>query len=541
MRTKRIVCIICVIGMVIFSFAGCGTKSVQLKWTQTHVRPRGKGDGSPVPTVLFFESTVFERVQYCFEKEKFEEESSKDFIRRESKLLNYADKVLGNKRDGKTVYINGKVNGKTIRIWDGVTYDSLWMALNSVHKLGGLEQYGLFYLYCKDNQLFDVEEKAEITEEAMGQFFSKKENMFLLDFCVPMIDPKIFSEEQVAMTKAAAKSFAAWYVKEYSLEEYEALCESLENYDKKKLENEKNKWLKSISGTETYAEFSKDYLKPTNYVYTDQKIGSDPGDYEIERPDVIWILYDKDIKRIGYKKMIKKYNAVELIRAKDFADAREFLKDYLPKKIGKAKIFLDFHSNVGATGLTQWGTMNIKLNYSWNYGLHSLLHEYIHYLTMKKGGVLRGNSHKPSYEGMACWVAYFRLKNRMYDSIRSWLVEKEDGLDPNSLKVGQNYIACKGMLYSVQGEFSRDPNRKAPKGVPFAVDPNLYDYSEYATITEYVYQTYGMEKTIELLKSEGDYEKVLGKSLDYIYFEAVDYARKVTKQMEAEDKKKNAN
>jgi len=531
MRTRRIVCIICIMGMVIFSLASCGTKSVQLKWTHSYVRPKGKGDGSPVPKMLIFEAAVVDHVKYCFEQETFEEKKAKDFIKRESKLVSYADKVLGNKRDGKTVYINGKVNGKTIRIWDGVTYDSLWMALNSVHKLGGLEQYGLFYLYCKDNQLFDVEEKAEITEEAMGQFFSKKENMFLLDFCVPMIDKKIFSEEQVAMTKAAAKSFAAWYVKEHSLEEYEALCKNLENCDKEKLEKEKNAWLKSVGGTEQYKEFSKIPIKLTDYVYFQDRLGSDPADYEIERPDAIWIMYNKDIKRLGYRKMIKKYTELEPLRAKDFADAREFLKDYLPKKVEKVRIIIDFHNNTGAPGVTQRGTMVIKMNYEWLCVARSLLHEYIHYLTVKNDKILYGCDSDLCVEGTAEWVAIFRTKNREYERYRPMFAEGD--IKPDSLKLDLKYGSYSGIQYCVKKKYSRDPKRKAPKGLPFAVEPSLYDYSEYGTIIEYVYQTYGMEKTIALLQSDGDFEKVLGKSLDYIYFEAADYAKE---QMEAEDR-----
>ena len=63
---------------------------------------------------------------------------------------------------------------------------------------------------------------------------------------------------------------------------------------------------------------------------------------------------------------------------------------------------------------------------------------------------------------------------------------------------------------------------------------NMFAYCENGVILKYIYETYGMEKTMELLKSDADFEKVLGKSLDYIYFEAADFAKKEIKRIEAE-------
>ncbi len=363
-----------------------------------------------------------------------------------------------------------------------------------------------------------------------------------------MIDARVFEEEQVEMTKAAAKSFAMWYVNQHSLKDYEKLCKNLETFDKKELEKEKNNWLETIGCKTKYTESYKVFVKPTDCVYEESMKVYDPADYEIEEEDAIWVWYSKDIKRIGWQEMLRKYKEYEPIRKKDFAEAREFLKDYLPENVGKAKIVLDYHHQKGTNGVTEPTTLMIKTNRCWENTAICLLHEYIHYLTLGKEKIIESCENLFCMEGVATWISSFQLENQEYELGRQYMAdaynkERVDGKkwEANMLDFDKAYSLYQEFCYGLQEKTMRDSSRKAKKGVPYPVDINRMYYAEYGSILKYVYETYGMEKTIALLKSNADFEKVLGKTLDELYFETADFVKEEMQKMEAEYKAKASN
>jgi len=538
---KQIISIAVVFCLIVGMFTACGKNTgksaqaeMQLKWTETWIPQYSKSDGSTkMPKSVFFKNTIFDKTEYLFEKESFKENKAKNFIKRETKLIAYADKVLKNKRDGEKIYLNAMVAGKIIRTNEPITFDTLWMALNRIYKVSSLEAYGLFYLYSMENNLMELKEKTTIRDKELAHFFLKKENRMFLDFTVPMIDNKIFEQEQVDMTKAAAKSFAKWYVEQYPLREYEKMCGNIEFYNREKLEAEKNAWLKSIGVNVKYKEFAKVFIKTSDYVYRDKRIGEQPADYEIVKPDVVWIFYNQDIKNNSYCDTISKYNTLESLRKKDFAEARKFLKVYIPEKVDKVKLLLDFHNDEGTMYAMYIHSIgDIKLSNGWDAAAYSLLHEYIHFLTRQPGGFLRDSDSDFCVEGIAVWISELQLENREYDL---WRRQKVKESKKKFLKMGKEYRLYDAYCDCVKEQISRDYNRKAPKGVPYPVDiESMFAYCENGVILKYIYETYGMEKTMELLKSGADFEKVLGKSLDYIYFEAADFAKKEMKRIEAE-------
>jgi len=535
---KRIISAVVVLCLIVGLFAACGKnvgKSAQaemeLKWTEDSFKPPINVSMQDWST-LRFKKTTYQKVDYCFAEDSFEEKRAKNYIKRESKLIAYADKVLGNKRDGVKIYLDEMVEGKKIRTKEAITYDTLWAALNRVHKVNSLEAYGLFYLYSREKNLMESEEQETVADKELALFFSEKENLRFLDFTVPMIDNKIFEQYQVDMIRAAAKSFAAWYVKQYSWQEYEALCGNIEFYDRKKLVADKNAWLKSLGVNERYREKSKVFWKLTDYVWVDDDLGCDPADYEIEQSDAVWIMYSKDIKKTGYWETIRKYNDLEPLRAKDFAEAREFLKDYLPSKVDKVKLVVYLHQIKKTEGIFQRRTNDIQLNQSWDVVTRACLHEYIHYLTVADDRYLNGISQVFCREGTAVWISDLQCEGRLFKKWAQSIVERGE---EKELEMNRAYLDYASVLNSVKEGDARDKTRKAPKGIPYAIDlDEMYTYPEYGVILKYIYETYGMEKTMELLKSDADFEKVLGKSLDYIYFEAADFAKKEMKRIEEE-------
>lgn len=547
---KRLISALLVVGLFLGMFAVCTKdisiekqKKLELTWTFKAIPMRGY-EGAVAKKPKCFEITAYDKVKYWFSENSFDKKISKEFVKRESKLVSYADTVLERKRDGKEIFLNQAVDGKYINLEEGITYDVLWTGLNRIYKMPGLELYGLFYLYCNENGVVKAE---EIDEKKVGEYFSKPQNQYLLDFCVPMIDETIFGEEQAKMVKAAAKSFAVWYAKEFSVKDYEELCKNLETVDKKLLVKEKNKWLKSIGGKGKYTEFSKIFIKQTDCVWEKPDYPSEAADYEVDQKDVIWVWYGRDIKKIGYKKMVQKYIEVEELRKKDFAEAREFLKNYLPQKIGKVFIFCNFHEKK-ARGSYIHAIKSIMVRRCWENAVAPLLHEYVHFLTFGEGRLLEDVNSDFCKEGLATWLQCFQLKNEVYELSRPYQAElfneEENGgkrWTADMLEFDKAYSFYEAFMRNKETESVRDQGREVKEGIVFPVDVNLFSYGEWGSILKYVYETYGMEKTIALLKSNVDFEKVLGKTLDELYFETADFVKEEMQKMEAEYKAKASN
>lgn len=527
-----------VVGGMLLVLTACGSKPMQLKWTEMILAPRKVTEKLTDTRPKYFQSATCDKVKYNFDKESFDEKQATAFVERESELIDYADKIFGEKRDGREMILNKAVDGKRIGLEGGITYDALWAGLNRIHKAFGLEQYGLFYLYCVENELVKKEEIKEDT--AIADYFSKEENQFLLDFCIPMIDSKIFEEEQAEMTKAAAKAFATWYVREHSLKDYEELCKNLETYDKTKLEKEKNAWLQSIGCKREYKESSKIFVKYSDCMYAEPPKTYDPADYEIEEEDVIWVWYSKDIRRIGWQEMVRKYKEYEPLRASDFAEAREFLKDYLPDKVEKAQLVCDYHHQRGVNGVTNPATMQIKTNRCWENTAGCLLHEYIHFLTLGENKLIDNSFSRFCVEGVAQWIASFELENQEYELCRPYMAdaynkEKVEGKtwEAGMLRFDKVYGDYEVFMDDLNDKAMRDSKRKPKSGVPYAVNIDSFFYPEWGCMLKYIYETYGMEKTFALLKSDADFENVLGKTVDELYFETADYVKEEMQKMEA--------
>ncbi|MBE5902405.1 MAG: hypothetical protein E7280_10950 [Lachnospiraceae bacterium] len=541
---KKLVCTCMVICMLLGMATACGKKEntekagISLAWEEKKILP-AHYDGTTNYKVRFYQTTAYQGIDYWFAKGVFDKKEAKAFIKQASKLLAYADKVAGKEKDGTTLYLNSAVNEVFIDLKDGVSYDEYWKIVNRIHKAEGLELYGLYYLYGIKHDI--IAEEQTVDDKDIAQFFGADENLYLLDFCCPMIDDRIFDKEQVQMVKAAAKSFAAWYVKNYSLKEYEKLCGNMETLNHKELEKKKNAWLKDIGCKNEYAEFAKVLVKPTDIVDDEADKKPVPGDYEVEEEDAIWVWHSQDIKRTGYKEMIHKYCETEKCRKEDFAEAREFLKDYLPDKINKVKIFCYFNQQRGANGVMDPSKMIIKVNRCWESLSYTLLHEYIHYLTYPGDGRLLETAYSQfCVEGIAEWISALQLENRMAELSREYIAdayneEKIDGKvwTPEMLEFDKTYGDYSFFVEGYEEKAMRDDTRQEMQGVPYPVDKEKFFYVEYASILKYVYETYGMEKTVELLKSDADFEKVLGESAEHLYFEAVDMAKEEMRKMEA--------
>ena len=248
-----------------------------------------------------------------------------------------------------------------------------------------------------------------------------------MDFNIPMLETKFFKEEQAQMTCAAVKSFALWYDKKHSYDAFEKLCRDMENCNHKQLEKEKNAWLKSLGCGFAYRENGKIAFMPTNS-WTSYTIDAGSsvdlvGDYEVDNGDVIWVWCTDAVKRFGYQEMVKGYLEIEPLREKDFAEAREFLKDYLPEKVEPIEVYLNFEeSHTNLAGIyTKTGDIVLLMN--WEESNYSFLHEYCHYLTLGSEKLIE-EDYDVFEEWVAEWLTVYELKNIEKNKAKHFFVEQ---------------------------------------------------------------------------------------------------------------------
>ncbi|MBE5901690.1 MAG: hypothetical protein E7280_07270 [Lachnospiraceae bacterium] len=489
-------------------------------------------------------TTEYDGVRYYVGAETFEEKVVTEFVNAVAELSNYGQRVLGMKKLSKqsvpgmredderlrpSVYLNIPTQKDNIKVGDVRTFESLWNALECICKLTGAEQYGLLYRYCVEQGL--VPEEKQVDREALKKYFSTEENQYLLDFTLPLLDDLVVGEENAGMVQAASIDFARWYIEEYSEEEYCKLCRSLLAANHDELETIKNKWLKDLGCEAGYREFAKLPFCTTNriFYYTEQFGNRSEvcirANYEISLSDITWLWQKADLKQGGYRQTIKTFLEMEDARSKDFQESRDFLKKYLPTKVEAVPVFLNFQDKKsGFNGLTI-PEVGIILTYGWKEAGESLLHEYIHYLTLGEGRLMEQQS--KYIEAIAYWLAGIQLENRECDRT-----------NPNSR---MEYY--KTMCEDCQNQSARDTERKegSPETVPYPVKVLGMNHVDYAVILDYVYQAGGMKQITELIQYEQKYdtvtqyvnskewEAVFGKTFDQIYFEAAEYAKKAVR------------
>ncbi len=443
-------------------------------------------------------TTSYDGVYYHFAKDSFKESNSTKFTKVIMELVEYADTILQKKEERrKDIFLNVSEVKEKLEVSEKFNFDTVWKVLEKIEKVDCAEQYGLFYLYSINRGL--LEDRRSATEEELKTFFGDEDNLYLMDFCVPMLEEKFFSEKQARMTRAAVESFAMWYVEKYSYQGYEKLCKNIEMTDRKKLEKDKNEWLKSIGCKTSYKELYKINFKPStkrrSYQYMSGGVVQEKdicGDYEVECDDVFWVWKRDEVKELGYKKLVEGYKKIEPLRKKDFAEAREFLRDYLPDEVGKVDIYINFlDQRDNYAGVYDIGK-GIVLKYGWLDAGDCLLHEYCHFLTLGQNRMIPVDYGVFS-EWLAEWVSCIELKNREWDRDETYY---------------ERYL---------KSQKKED------------VYLSGLSYEDRAVMCKYIYETYGMKKLAELVKTDGEFETVLGISLEQIYENAYEFAKEQVK------------
>ena len=143
--------------------------------------------------------------------------------------------------------------------------------------------------------------------------------------------------------------------------------------------------------------------------------------YVVHTPSAAWHLSADDIAQLGEKAYYDGLYAILEKQEQDFADAREALKGYLPDEVPAIDIYTDFSGNAAASenyGAYYHKVSNlIKIFSGWDMANGTLLHEYVHYLTLH---CLEAPVTEGLYaEGIAEYVANIACRNRMKRSINT--------------------------------------------------------------------------------------------------------------------------
>lgn len=472
-------------------------------------------------------------VTYYFKTDSFEEKAAKNRMGELNKVIQYSNQIFPNDDLNMVIYVGfskGDVySDKTdliIPMEGELSYDDIWKVLKKAHRnsINAAEQYGLFYVYCLEHKIIE-QPSEEIAKkyEKLRKFLENEEQMYLLDFTLPMIENVYFDEQTVELEKENVIGFATWFTQKYSFAEYESMCKAIVNYDKEMLTRRKNEWLQEIGSSKNYAEFAK-----IPFQYCDNQNGVSGATYKIEAEDAIWYWDDLDVTTLGYVDMVTNYRIIEPLRIADFKEARAYLKDYLPEHLEKVNICTNFTSMNTIADYCFYipSTQRIMLALGWEETAHALCHEYCHHLTIGNDRIIQSEE-SIFIEWFSTVLANFELKNQEKRiAFVNYMGEdflRERGLwdeenDCYSCNLADMRWAWKGY----QSRLEKDPYFIENKNIAVLSTAGL-TYSEKCVLAEYVVKTYGFDKLVELAKQDGDFENVLGCSFIELYADTIEW------------------
>ena len=248
--------------------------------------------------------------------------------------------------------------------------------------------------------------------------------------------------------------------------------------------------------------------------------------YVVHMKSATWYLASDDIALLGEEAFFDGLYAILENQEQDFADAREALKGYIDDDIPPIEIRTDFCGKAGMSGTADayynGETNYIKLFGGWEDACSTLLHEYVHYLTLHCAP--QPASFGFYSEGVANYISMIACKNRMARSVNSGMSEEElafykargawdesEGcLDPMKFFYGTaQFFALGGMVgmnyFSVSDNWETRGEELPSPEIWYISHP------EAACIMAWLIESYGRDKVMQSLStSPDDFESVWG-------------------------------
>ena len=256
--------------------------------------------------------------------------------------------------------------------------------------------------------------------------------------------------------------------------------------------------------------------------------------YIIRTPYAVWYIPKADIELLGEEAYYEGLYAILDDAEADFADARAALAGFIPDEIHPVDIYTDFCNKAEASKTAEAFYRElgnyIKLFSGWNTARTTLLHEYVHYLTIHC-------AETPAQfhfwqEGIADYISSYVCKNRLSRSVnmgfdlsvlnpamleQAW--DQEDNcLNPRLVYLGFAALAARG--YAIGEKYFAVKNEWIIRTEQIQENPmpdDLFFY-EAAGMAAYLVETCGKDTVFGNWNLDPDHmDPVYGKTFSELY------------------------
>lgn len=540
MNAKRKCHVLALLFTMILLLSGCGENSVEtdtsamLAWETVSERVQSTSK------LADYDVTVYNGITYYFESAIFSEE---DRIGHIADIDIFYAKVrqllpdtanqdvtvcIGNSLSTQGVTGKAFIQSQDITSYRGMTA-VLLSAMSEAVNYG--QAYGIAAFLCKDLGLSDYVEEPLYSDSELARYYGNTGNLCFLDFFLPAFETQYVDEETVAYVQTSAVAFEAYYIGQAGLENALSMCaKSAHPESDVSLEKEKNIWLGEIGSAGSYR--AVPYVIPFSYNLKENR-SSYP--YVVFTDSAEWYPDLADIGLMGYADFIAGFAETLKYHETDFAQAREILYRYIESDIPAVTIYTDFADDSDLSqifGAIYFNGNYIRLYHNWSIAERNLLHEYVHYLTMRHG------INKPSggfwAEGIAEETAVIECDNRLtalyMDSIMTeenserakqcgmWDYEKS-GVDMRLANMAEAAYMYLGYGYDMEYLSVGQEVITRTADMAESIRPDWLTYSEAAGMIAYLGEVYGKNVVYENCRDINRLEYVLGKTFPELYDE----------------------
>lgn len=505
------------------SEAGAVQEEVTLDWKQSTM----KVEYGTLRTE--YDSATYEDVDYCFEAASLEQEEKECYVKEVTAFLNevkQGEAFSG----GLTVYVGdcitttclpGELYVNTEDRELPQTFFQMLLAVEDQQPVNAGQVYGLAleaYETAGIGTVNPVHDSA-----ALAEYFSKEDNLYLLDFALPMFETHYFEEETVQYAKDAATAFVGYCIQTQGIEKAYELCDTSKAEELAAL---KNDWLAELGVTAAYEQF-------TDLVFSYNNGGDTDFPYVIKGELANWYFQKEDVVENGYKIFVEGCEAINPLMTADFSDAQQVLKAYTGDEVPAVDIYTVFTENEKYSAYSQYAAIynpqsdGIFLFRDWEKTRENLLHEYVHYLTLGNGKIF--SSASGLVEGWTEAVAVFSCENRMKtEYLTKYVSESEEELasyqkvgvwDEENNQVDLQKLCFYWGNYFVGADETFEYGSLGQQIITKPEQITLYalSYQAGASLAEYLTEQYGMDAVISACMEQGKIEELCGKSFEDIY------------------------
>ena len=503
------------------SEAGAVQEEVTLDWKQSTM----KVEYGTLRTE--YDSATYEDVDYCFEAASLEQEEKECYVKEVTAFLNevkQGEAFSG----GLTVYVGdcitttclpGELYVNTEDRELPQTFFRMLLSVKDQQSVNAGQVYGLALEAYETAGIGTVNLVHDGVE--LAEYFSEEDNLYLLDFALPMFETHYFEEETVQYAKDAATAFVGYCIQTQGIEKAYELCDTSRAEELVAL---KNDWLAELGVTAAYEQF-------TDLVFSYNNGGDTDFPYVIKGELANWYFQKEDVVETGYKVFVEGCEAINPLMTADFSDAQQVLKAYTGDEIPAVDIYTVFTENEKYSAYSQYAAIynpkadGIFLFRDWVKTRENLLHEYVHYLTLGNGKTFRSAS--GLVEGWTEAVAVFSCENRMKAEYLTKYVSEEElaayqkvGVwDEENNQVDLQKLCYYWGNYFVEADETFEYGSLGQQIITKPEQITLYalSYQAGASLAEYLTEQYGMDAVISACMEQGKIEELCGKSFEDIY------------------------